>query len=125
MDPNSFLYSLNSSKYLIAVAMLLLNVGGRYIEIDLANSQRRILSSKLLRRILIFTVAFMATRDIVTALVITSCFAIFVLHLFNDESDYCILPRSFRHLDRNNDNELSPEEIRIAYEKLKKAGKIK
>ena len=85
---------------------------------------KKFLSSKLLRRILIFTVAFIATRDLIVSLVITAAFIIFVLNLFNNESQYCILPKSFKELDLNNDGEISPEEIKKAYETLKKAGKI-
>ena len=45
--------------------------------------------------------------------------------LFNDESEYCILPKTYRALDTNNDGKISPEEIEKAYKLLKKAGKIK
>ena len=57
--------SINNSKYFYAITMILLNMGAKYIEMDLMESHRRFLSSKLLRRIIIFTVSFVATRDIV------------------------------------------------------------
>lgn len=125
---NSFLTSsiesINQSKYFYGILMILLNVGAKYIEMDIPKNHKKFLSSKVLRRILIFTVAFIATRDLIVSLVITAAFIIIVLNLFNNESQYCILPKSFTDLDENKDGVISPEEIKKAYETLKKAGKI-
>jgi len=115
--------SINTNKYFYGILMILLNIGSRYIEIKFSKSQKQILGSKMLRRILIFTVCFISTRDIIVSLILTASFIIIVLNLFNDESEYCILPKSFRNLDLNKDGEISPDEIKIAYETLKKAGK--
>tara|TARA_B100000925_G_C21990984_1_gene466831 strand:- start:408 stop:779 length:372 start_codon:yes stop_codon:yes gene_type:complete len=116
--------SINNSKYFYAITMILLNMGAKYIEMDLMESHRRFLSSKLLRRIIIFTVSFVATRDIVASLIITASFVIIVLNLFNEKSKYCVLPKSYREIDTNNDGKISPEEIERAYNILKMAGKI-
>ena len=121
---NNFIESFNNNRYVYGFLMVLLNVGARYIEMDLVKSHKEFLSSKMLRRFLIFTVAFIGTRDLVTSLIITSTFIIFVLNLFNLDSDYCILPRSFNDLDTNNDGVISPEEIEKAYLILKKSGKL-
>lgn len=116
--------SFNNNKYIYAIMMILLNIGARYIEMDLQDGHRKFLSSTALRRIMIFTVAFVATRDVVASLIITSSFVIIVLNLFNTNSKYCILPQSFYELDENKDGIVSPQEIKKAYETLKKAGKI-
>ena len=116
--------TINTNKYFYGILMILLNIGSRYIEIKFSKSQKQILGSKMLRRILIFTVCFISTRDIIVSLILTASFIIIFLNLFNDESEYCILPKSFRNLDLNKDGEISPDEIKIAYETLKKAGKI-
>lgn len=114
----------NNNKYVYAMMMILLNIGARYIEMDLQDGHRKFLSSTALRRLMIFTVAFMATRDVIASLIITASFVILVLNLFNTNSKYCILPQSFYELDENKDGKVSPEEIKKAYETLKKAGKI-
>ena len=121
---NSSVKTINESKYFYGILMILLNIGAKYIELDIPKQHKQFLSSKLIRRILIFTVAFIATRDFIVSLVITSAFIIIVLNLFNNESKFCILPKSFTDLDLNNDGEISPEEIKKAYETLKKSGKI-
>ena len=44
------------------------------------------------------------------------------LHLFNENSNFCILPNNFKKLvsliDTNNDNKISNEEINKAIQKL-------
>jgi hypothetical protein len=55
---------------------------------------------------------------------VTVIFIIVVLNLFHEESKLCILPKSFTEIDTNKDGELSPEEIKQAYLKLKAQGKI-
>ena len=115
---------LNQNKYFYAIMMILLNIGAKYIEIDLQDNHKKFLSSTAIRRIMIFTVAFIATRDIITSLIITACFVIIVLNLFNTTSQYCILPKQFCEIDKNKDGEISPQEIKKAFEILKKAGKI-
>jgi len=117
--------SINNNKYFYAVTMILLNMGAKYIEMDLVESHRQFLSSKVLRRIIIFTVSFVATRDIVASLIITASFVIIVLNLFNEKSNYCVLPKSVIPLDTNNDGKISAEEIENAYNILKKSGRIK
>jgi|TARA_B110000977_G_scaffold133487_1_gene169993 hypothetical protein len=117
--------SINNSKYFYAITMILLNMGAKYLEMDLVDSHRQFLSSKAIRRIIIFTVSFVATRDVVASLIITASFVILVLNLFNENSEYCVIPKTLKKLDSNNDGEISPEEIKKAYDILKKAGKIK
>ena len=58
------------------------------------------------------------------SLILTAVFVIIFLNLLNENSDYCILPDSFRKLDRNKDGIISNEEIVHAYNILRKAGKL-
>ena len=122
---NNIVDTLNNSKYWFALMMLAMNICGKYVEIDIGKRNKQwIATSRIFRRLLIFTIAFIATRDVVASLMITSAFVIMVLHLFNEESEYCILPQSFVELDTNRNNVISPDEIKVAYEKLKAEGKI-
>ena len=54
----------------------------------------------------------------------TAAFVIIFLNLLNEDSDYCVLPDSYKQLDRNKDGIVSNEEIEHAYNILKKAGKL-
>ena len=116
--------NINTNKYFYAVAMILLNMGSKYIDVDLGQEHKKFLSSKVIRRLAIFTVAFVATRDVIASLIITSCFVILVLNLFNVKSENCTLPEYYRKLDKNNDGQITPDEIEHAYNLLKKAGKL-
>ena len=124
MNINYYIDSVNNNKYFYGILMLLLNMGARYIEVDLAESHKAFLSSKMIRRLIIFTITFIATRDIIASLIITASFIIIVLNLFNTTSKYCILPKSLIKLDKNKDGIISPDEIKAAYNTLKKAGKL-
>ena len=116
--------TLNSSKFFVGMMMIILNIGSKYIEIDLGKNQKQLLNNKIMRRILIFTIVFIATKDILISLTVTAVFVILVLNLFNQDSPLCILPKSYTDLDTNNDNKISDEEIIQAYERLKKDGKV-
>ena len=85
---------LNNSKYFTAIMMLLLNLGSRYISLELSQLHEEILSNTLVRRLLVFTVVFIATRDIKVSLISTAVFIILVSGIFNEDSKYCILPSS-------------------------------
>ena len=99
---NNIILGINSNKYIYAISMILMNMGARYIDIDLNEVHIKFLSSTLIRRILIFTIAFIATRDIIASLIITASFIIIVLNLFNSSSKYCILPAELKKYDTNN-----------------------
>ena len=115
---------LNTNKYFTGIMMILLNIGSRYVAMDLSETQQRILGDVWVRRALVFTIVFIATRDIKVSLLLTLMFVILISGLFNGKSRYCILPKSYLELDKDNDGEISPEEIKAAYEKLVKAGKL-
>ena len=117
--------NINNNKYFYGLMMIMLNIGSKYLTLDLsAPFLKAILSSTVIRRILIFSIVFVATRDLKISLILTASFVIIALNLFNDKSKYCILPKSYRNLDTNLDGEISPDEIERAYKILKKTGKL-
>jgi hypothetical protein len=121
---SSYLQRINQNNIFLGLTMILMNIGGRYIEIELSKNHKKFFSSKYGQYLFLFIIVFTATRDILLSLLVTIIFVIIVLNLFHEESNMCILPRSFREIDTNNDGELSPEEIKQAYLKLKAQGKI-
>ena len=87
------LSDLNNNKYFTGIMMIILNLGSRFIIMELSESQEQLLSNKIIRRFVIFTVVFIATRDIYVSLIITSVFIILVSGLFNENSKYCIVTK--------------------------------
>ena len=119
------LKSLGSSKIVIGLLMLFMNLCSRHIIKDLSTTfHTKLFSSKFARRFSIFTILFIATRDIKVSFILTAAFVIIFLNLLNEKSDYCILPQSMKSLDINKDGIISNEEIEYAYNILKKAGKL-
>jgi len=85
--------SLNQSKYFAGIMMLVLNLGSKYITMELSESQDELLKNKIIRRFLVFTVVFVATRDIFVSLILTGIFIILVSGLFNENSNYSIVTK--------------------------------
>lgn len=67
----TFLEILQEDKIFLGLAILLSNVGGRYITMELGEQEEKILQSPLLRRLILFLMIFVATKDITVSVVIT------------------------------------------------------
>ena len=122
-----FLTKINNSKLFAGLIMIILNIGSKYINIKLTKAQEKYLRNNVAKQVLIFAIGWMATKDIVTALVITAVFHVLANHLLNEQSSLCIIPQSMRQfmhiLDEDGDGEISEEEINKAKELLEKAKK--
>ena len=53
-----------NSKYFTGVLMILLNIGSKYANIQLSKTQQQFFKGSIFRQLLIFTVAWSATKDI-------------------------------------------------------------
>jgi len=119
------LRGLSDSKFFMGVVMILMNVASKHISIDLTASQKKYFQNNVARQLLIFAIAWTATKDIIISLIITAVFHILATHLLNEESSYCIIPNAWRNfekiLDQDGDGEITEEEIRKAKEVLEKA----
>ncbi len=118
---------LNNSKFFAGVIMILLNIGSKFISIQFSKSAEEYLKLNITKQILVFSMAWMGTRDIYTALGLTAIFVILSDHLFNEESRFCVVPHKYRVLDKlidtNNDGIVSDDEINRAISILEKAKK--
>ena len=116
--------NISSNKYFIGIMMIFMNIGSRYIEIKLTKQQEAIFKS-IARELLIFTIAFMGSRDLFVAFIITAIFIVLSNYVFNENSKYNLLPKNFNKLenimDTNKDGELSEEEVNKAYDIIKRA----
>lgn len=120
---------LNNSKFFAGIIMILLNIGSKFITIQFSKSTEEYLKMNVTKQILVFSMAWMGTRDIYIALVLTAVFTILSDHLFNEESPYCIVPEKYKVLnklvDTNQDGVVSEQEISSAISILEKAKKAK
>merc|ERR1712216_562920 len=106
---------INKNTYFIGMSMLLLNIGSKYLINEMGYSIDYFFSLKVIRRLVIFTLFFVATRDFKVSIILTACFIIIALELFNEKSKNCILPKSIIELiDKDRDGKISNEEIQKA-----------
>ena len=124
---STYLRHINESKFVIGIAMILLNVGSKYVDFKFTKSQEQLLRNGIAREILIFTIVFMGTRDIMYAILLTSAFIILSEYIFNEQSEYCLITDKFKKIsaliDTNTDGIVTPEEEARALITLKKAEK--
>tara|TARA_B110001454_G_C12703380_1_gene427542 strand:+ start:229 stop:672 length:444 start_codon:yes stop_codon:yes gene_type:complete len=122
-----YLGYLNNSKFFAGLVMIMLNIGSKYITVELSKSQEQYLKNHIGRQLLIFAISWMGSRDILIALALTAIFTILADHLFNEESAYCVIPKKYRQyehlLDMDKNNVVTEDEIKKAQEILEKASK--
>jgi hypothetical protein len=68
--------SLNTNKFFLGAAMILLNIGSRHLVDEYSTTPEEYDRNIVLRRLAIFAVCFVGTRDIVVALLLTAAFII-------------------------------------------------
>jgi hypothetical protein len=88
--------SLNENKLLVGLALIFMNIASKFIVIELSETQKQLLSNSILRQVLIFCVAFVGTRDVVIALVLTAVFVVLVDGLLNETSPLSVLPATLK-----------------------------
>ena len=93
---NYAVYRLNNSLFFAGIIMLMLNIGARYIELKLDPSTENFLKTALTKEVLVFSVAWMGTRDLVLALILTAVFVVLADYGLNANSRYCIMPQKYR-----------------------------
>ena len=119
---------LNDSKFFAGLVILTMNIGSKYITVDLSKTQENYIKYSLGRQILIFAIIWMGTRDIVTSLIMTIIFILFADYLFNEHSRYCIIPEQYKELTIGADgeiNKVTQKEVNDAIKVLKLARKLK
>lgn len=74
-----FLENISKSPALIGLAVLVINLGGRYLTTDITRYDEKVLNNKIMKKLTIFSIAFLSTRDIRYSVIIVFLYTI----LFN------------------------------------------
>ena len=104
----------NESKFFFGLTMMLFNFGSKYIVVDISKSHEAFLKSTIIRRITIFCMFFVATKDLYVSLLMTAVFIVLAYGIFNRESKMCILPKSLY------DDTVTEDEYSLAKELMRK-----
>jgi hypothetical protein len=70
------LSALNENKFFIGIMMILLNIGSRHLLDEFSENPEEYSRNVMLRRVAIFAVCFIATRDVVTSTILTAGYVI-------------------------------------------------
>jgi hypothetical protein len=124
---NDTVTAMNTSKVFAGIIILILNITSKFVTIKLGKTMESYLKFTFSKHILIFAMAWMGTRDIYVALIISITFIIFSDYLFHEDSPFCCLPDSFKeyHINLLDNNQVTEDEIKKAKEVLEKAEKQK
>jgi hypothetical protein len=79
---------LASSPFVLGAMMLLLNVGSRYIVHEFSDNDEEYSKNILIRRLTVFAVCFVGTRDLITSLLLTACFVILASGFLRGKSSF-------------------------------------
>jgi len=85
---------INSNPYFIGTMMLMLNLGGRFIAMEMSKGQEQFFQNVWVRRLLLFTVVFVGTRNVIVAFWMSLVIILILGYLFNENSDLCIFGKS-------------------------------
>lgn len=121
--------NLDNSKLFAGIIMILLNVGSKFITIQFSKSTEEYLKMNIGKQMLVFAMAWLGTREIYAALLLTAAFVILSEHMFNEESEYCVVPKEHRILskliDTTEDGVVSEVELNEAIKVLEKSKREK
>ncbi len=104
--------NLNSSKLLSGLLMIIMNIGGKYISIDLPQSLDIIFSNLWMRLLIIFSICFAATRDIKISILLLLIYILVFKFLLKENSKSYLLNKT--------KVKVSNEQYRNAIEIIKK-----
>lgn len=82
----------NTNPYIIGIFMLLLNLGGRFLSLELTKKQEEFLQARWIRPLLFFTVIFISTRNLAAAFWVTILFFFVIWVVANENSPFCMIP---------------------------------
>ena len=122
---NEYIKALKTSKFFAGIVMLTVNLGSKYVTLQLSESQEDYIKYTLGRQILVFAILWMGTRDIVISLILTLIFILFADYLFNDSSKFCMIPEKCKIRPTKENKQIATKDINNAIDVLKRARKQK
>lgn len=75
------------------IFLILVQIGGRFLKIELTPAQQKIINNVIIQSIILFAIILMATKNIVNSLIIVCFIYLCVNILFNENHKYNILSK--------------------------------
>ncbi len=121
---NNHVQTINNSKIFAGLMILILNIASRFVNLKLSKNVELYLKHTFSKQILVFAIAWMGTRDIYVALIVTICFIIIVDYLCNEDSSLCCLPEAFTQYHKDLELQVTETDVKKAKEVLEKAKEL-
>jgi hypothetical protein len=116
---------INTNPYFIGLMMLLLNLGGRFLGMEISKEQEKFFQQPWVRRALIFTVLFVATRNVIVAFIMTIFVVLIMTVLLNENSTFYLgTPVQPAEGPKEGQIGLSPEEQDILRKLMEKQARV-
>jgi uncharacterized membrane protein len=96
-----------TEKFLNGVLVILANVGTNYLLQDIFPVANKLFKSFFMKKVVLFILFYMATRDVIVSVLLTICFSLMIDHFLNEKSRFCLIPerfKDFEHFDTDSYN---------------------
>jgi hypothetical protein len=121
-----FIAGFNTNTYFIGIMMILLNLGGRHFPSALTPEQDRVFQLQWVRRIFLFVIIFVATRNVFTAFWLCLALILVLGYLTNETSSLYLFgeAKPVATAPTPPPSDLSPEEQDIFKKLTEKSAKL-
>ena len=75
--------------------LIIVQLGGRYLKIDLTNAQQKLINNSLFQGIILFSIILMSTKNLTNSIIIIFVIYISIHILFNEHHKYNILSKKW------------------------------
>lgn len=113
------LAALNNSKVVWGVTMLFLNMGAKYVMADLGKVHERVLANEIAKKIIVFSMFFVATRDIITAFVLMVFYVLIVDGVMHESRNFTMVNTPSQTPEVTYDDYLKAKNLVATYETKK------
>ena len=85
------IHEINMNPYVLGIAYILLNLGGRFMVLSVTPAQEAFLQNIVFRPLLLFAIMFIGTRNLVVAFWLTLAILLILHYLLNENSSWYLL----------------------------------
>jgi uncharacterized membrane protein (DUF485 family) len=75
------------NKYILGITMIIINIGSRFLLDELTVSQKKFINRPLIRRLTIFCIFLMASKDILASFILTIIFILLISDIFDGDKE--------------------------------------
>ena len=77
----------NANKYILGLAIIIVNIGSRFLLDELTPKQKKFINRPIIRRLTIFCIFYMTTRDCIASIILTALFILITTNIYNEDPE--------------------------------------